>query len=164
MDADVFKEQQECKHDNLLTCVSVKRIKYILCKSNFNNTNSIHTIHNVFVKYAYTNTKLIDDFNHIKYNHYVDDNNLQFAKMYNYFTNGNHNMCDIIKCKCVDLHYRDRSKFSTTYFTDNNIEIIDQLILDLVARIHVYFIHSYHTNRLTLKEINAIDEQLKLYV
>eukprot|EP01084_Bolivina_argentea_P267388 453863_1 len=64
------------------------------------------------------------------------------------------------KCKHAQRHYRDRSKLTNAYnLSDNDENDIDRII-DLISRIHVYFVHSYGINRLTLDEINYVNEQV----
>eukprot|EP01084_Bolivina_argentea_P073349 133109_1 len=136
-------------------CESTKRIKHTLDKLNASNGN----IYDFFAKNNYTSTILLNDFNHIKYHHHVEDNDSHFAKIFTYITEEDNQICDIQKCKYINIYYRNRSKYSTEQSNTDNEK--NRLILDLLSRIHVYFIHSYQINRLTLNETYKIEQQLE---
>eukprot|EP01084_Bolivina_argentea_P073351 133114_1 len=135
MEENVFKQTESCKHDSVLDCVAVQRIKYILYKLNSeNNENIIDIMQQISQKYSYTNIKLMNDFHHIKHHHGLVEDDLKFSNLFAHFTDSNDKFCDVNKCKYVTVYYRDRSKFS------NDSEISHNHTVDLIARIHVYFI------------------------
>eukprot|EP01084_Bolivina_argentea_P262237 443409_1 len=142
MAEDVFSETVECKENKISNCTSATRIKCILCALNQSNKMNMEMesiIHNIFIKYDYTNTKLLDDFHHVKYYHNVDDDHAKFAEIFHFFTQGNDAFCDIQKCEHVNVYYRDRSKLSNAYILTNNILSNHRFVFDTISRIHVYF-------------------------
>eukprot|EP01084_Bolivina_argentea_P156657 273015_1 len=156
----------ECKHD-ISSCAFVERIKNLLNKFNAIIEDStenkiddalLQLINDTFIKNDYSRTQLINDFHHIKYDHYADSDDYKFAAIYNYITSNTSNICQFKRCHHVQRHYRGRSKLINQY----NLQHDDGYSIELISRIHVYFIHSYDINRLTLKEKKSIDEQLNL--
>eukprot|EP01084_Bolivina_argentea_P234267 394383_1 len=88
------KRDDLCAQQDINKCLSAQRLKYILDTNN-NYSDKIDimmkTLDNIFKQYDYTNTSLLDDFNHVKYyNHNnkeeeIDD--FEFNKIFTYFTN-----------------------------------------------------------------------------
>eukprot|EP01084_Bolivina_argentea_P315366 546354_1 len=75
-----FKDTK-CQQDDILNCKAVQRMKIILNKydaiSQSNITNEckdelVKFMHSLFDN-NYTNTLLLNDFNHIKYYHHLDE-------------------------------------------------------------------------------------------
>eukprot|EP01083_Nonionella_stella_P247113 857174_1 len=105
----------------LSLCGTMSRIIDILCRNN------------------YTNTHLMNDLNHIKYEHDVCDNDEAYFEAYSYFNDG----CDLNDCahrKCV---YSDYDNAYTMW---------------LISRMHSYLIHSYDTHRFTLNEVHRFND------
>eukprot|EP01084_Bolivina_argentea_P273631 466148_1 len=153
-----------CQSENdLLKCTSINNIKDILC--NFDQSNNVelqNKIKETFSQSNGTNIKLLDDFNHIKFDHDVDEDNAAFDQVYNYISNNIKEICNAQKCKYMQVYYRDKSQSSTKYFQLDNDDVemnsIYGHIIDLISRIHVYFIHAYQINRLTLEQQTLIDD------
>eukprot|EP01084_Bolivina_argentea_P188455 324427_1 len=158
---DIFGNIQLCQQFNTLQCRSIQRINLILIKfrnilqsdiSNECKDDVGQVIAEIFTS-NYTKTHLLNDFNHIKYHHNADENNEVFANIYKYLTQNNKMNCSASKCKGIERHYQDRSKFSTQYFRqDHEVDFNNEYIFKLITRIHVYFIHSYDINRLSVNE------------
>eukprot|EP01084_Bolivina_argentea_P034776 64413_1 len=149
---------------NVLQCDSIKRIKLILNRfQQHSNDNCIDMLIDIFIKNNYTNSDLLNDFHHVKTDHNIENDYAKFAEISKYIiTKDSHhkNMyCCAETCKSVKNHYRDRSKINQV---DQQIKdkLNNDYTLDLISRIHVYFIHSYDIDRLTLHEINLINEKL----
>eukprot|EP01084_Bolivina_argentea_P276330 471491_1 len=164
-------ETVHTEKDDILSCKSMQRIKTILTKfkpilqrniSNVCKDEVEQLITEIFTD-NYTKTHLLNDFNHIKHNHNVDENDLLFAKCFEYLTNDPKTNCNYSTCKPIERHYQDRSKLSNQYIlsdsksNDDTVEFNHQYIIRLINSIHVYFIHSYDINRLTLNEIETIN-------
>eukprot|EP01084_Bolivina_argentea_P116377 206790_1 len=88
----------ECQQD-LLSCSSTHNIAQVLRK--VNPFGCIEILNN---------TTLLNDFNHIKYHHKVDDDDSKFHKMWKYLSNNIDKACNLPDCKHLKVHYRDRSK------------------------------------------------------
>eukprot|EP01084_Bolivina_argentea_P182197 314584_1 len=159
MSNNMFK----CDQNTASECAATRRIKAILHSSmQFHHINEQEVISDILTQYNDdANTKLLRDFNHIKYYHQIDTIDEKFDQIYNHLTDANTTVCDIKQCKYINVFYRDRSKITNKYFStnDNNMK----LTLELISRIHMYFIHSYHIDRLTVKERNMIEDSLKEY-
>jgi len=127
-----------------------------MCLSNMSTRYSLIT--------QYTNTHLIDDFYHIKIEHKVDDDDDEFDEIYKYFKQNTENNCNAKKCAFIERHYRDRGKLDNQYFVgnDDNVEFHDEYIINLISKIHTFFLHSYDINRLTVNEKNMIKEQIEI--
>eukprot|EP01084_Bolivina_argentea_P096188 172928_1 len=87
-------------NQDILECLSLNRIKTILntfnhsiCEKTENHTNIIKKINDIFND-DYTTTELLNDFYHIKYHHKIDENNIEFNKIFKYLTNSNVIRCD----------------------------------------------------------------------
>eukprot|EP01084_Bolivina_argentea_P034777 64414_1 len=170
---DVFKDSSQCREDNVLNCKSLQRIKIILIKWNKITQSTIVNeckdeldilIRDIFHDNNYTMTQLLNDFNHIKYDHYVDENDLVFGEVFQYFTKGVDIICNPRTCRQIERYYRDRSKLVNGYmldsYEDNSDYIQDfntKYIFNMITRIHVYFIHSNNINKFTLNDITTND-------
>eukprot|EP01084_Bolivina_argentea_P077879 141329_1 len=168
---DIFaisKRKNACSQDEISQCLSAQRIQIILNK--FNNIIQIQTptydqystlIENVFTSKHYSNTDLLNDFHHIKYDHKADNNDIQFNQIYTFFIEKIKDICKQKQCKHIQQHFLDRSKSINEYASNYSTHTIcNNYTLRLISRIHVYFIHSYHINRLTLHETNTVTEHL----
>eukprot|EP01084_Bolivina_argentea_P271485 461985_1 len=162
---DVFticKMENSCDQDDISQCLSAQRIQIIL--NEFNKIIQIQThtydqystlIENIFTNNHYSNTDLLNDFHHIKYDHNADDDDIQFQQIYTFFMEPIKDICQQKQCKHIQRHFLDRSKLINECTSNNS-----SYTLRLISRIHVYFIHSYHINRLTMHEVNRVNEQL----
>eukprot|EP01083_Nonionella_stella_P200708 734779_1 len=171
---DVFGNKRQCEipQQDILKCQAIRRIKIIL--HDFNNNPSQKDRHenestlmnqfaSIFVSNCYTNTSLLNDFHHIKYVHRADDNDEAFSKIHEYFIDGIDTVCDGNQCLLIGRYYRDRSILrilrNEAQDNDEHNPHDPQYMMDLISRIHVYFIHSYHINRFTTHELRVVNEQ-----
>eukprot|EP01083_Nonionella_stella_P081633 224991_1 len=137
-----------CKHRDqcpaqttpITDCLSAKRIKIILSKQ------SIQTILDIFSRNKYSNTHLLNDFNHIQYDHGDDD--CVYADLFQYLTTNPDLKCDFGAC----MHYQRHQNRNTALHGANTYTI------ELISRIHTHCIHSYDTHRLTPSELTLIDD------
>eukprot|EP01084_Bolivina_argentea_P265872 450803_1 len=146
----------------LIQCKSAQQIKRVLKQfSAFANEEKQWKIDD-----NYTIIQLLNDYDHIKYDHNVDNDNHEFAKMYKFLKQEINTDCNIKKCGYVERHYMDRSKLSNQYVlrnksVDNDSKSKSYYIMNIMSKMHVYFIHSYDINRLKLDEIN-IDKTIEM--
>eukprot|EP01084_Bolivina_argentea_P216336 367565_1 len=155
----LFKDRSRCKQNDITQCISFKRIQITLDK--FNTT--FDEIRDIFTVTNYTNTQLLNDFHHVSYDHHLEDNHEQFATIHKYLKKSMNMKCVATTCQHIDRHYRDRSKLKNEYIINDDRKLKYQYTIELISKIHVYFMHSYDiTNRLTLKEISTIEKQLKM--
>eukprot|EP01084_Bolivina_argentea_P283383 485324_1 len=73
--------------------------------------------------------------------------------------------CDAMKCNHFQRHYADRSKLKNECIASensiinvNDYDVHEQYAIQLIGRIHVYFVHSYDIDRLTPTEIEAVNK------
>eukprot|EP01084_Bolivina_argentea_P256210 431273_1 len=166
MFADLFTDKQDCSQDDVLKCNSFKRIKILLkqCDDIVNETqlvdlatqNKIHDlIHHQLGQDVYTNTDLLNDFHHIKYEHGVEDDVDKFDHI---FRSSSYQNCNISNCKYLKHHYRDRTQISV-----QNDNTSNSYSSNLLSRVHTYFTHSYDLNKLTVDEINKMNQELNAF-
>eukprot|EP01083_Nonionella_stella_P003583 10304_1 len=150
-----------------LKCQAMNRIKIILhlVNEHEDESNFMDELTSIFTPNHYTNTSLLNDFHHIKYTHHVDDDDAVFAKTYEYFVGGIGTVCDGRQCRFMSRHYRDRPTLQSDYTLNDETQDNDEYnpydsryMIDLISRVHVYFIHSYHINRFTLNEVRRVNE------
>eukprot|EP01084_Bolivina_argentea_P219678 372524_1 len=154
----------------LQRCDSVNRIKLILERFN----TIIHTKHsksdselqqqthhlvtNLLIDSNYSNVQLLNDFYHSKYQHNTNDNRNAFHEFYTFLINDNMLKCDIDDCKSAHRYYNRRN---ISFPTEINNEADSNCVsLNLMCRIHTYFIHSFENNGLKPDEIQYIEKQL----
>eukprot|EP01084_Bolivina_argentea_P045306 83414_1 len=159
---NIFSQTHFCnQNQDVLDCPAMCRIKTML--NLFNDTLSDQLIQRV--ANHCTTSKLLNDFYHIKYDHNVDADHREFNKIFHYLTSKNNTPCSE-ECEYIERYYIDRVKLFDEYITFNHklhskISIKYQHILQLISRIHVYFIHSYDINcRLTQHNIKIIERTL----
>eukprot|EP01083_Nonionella_stella_P039600 107698_1 len=175
---DVFASKRQCEihpKNTLNICQAINRIKIILHALNDdllrenpheNQSHLMDKFASIFIRNHYTNTSLLNDFHHIKYMHNADDNDGVFAQIYQYFIAEMDTVCKAKQCRFIRRHYRDRSVLQNDYklceetHDDDDYSSLDaRYMMDLISRIHVYFIHSYHINRFTMHDLCIVEEQ-----
>eukprot|EP01084_Bolivina_argentea_P303078 523210_1 len=139
----------------LVQCISAQRIKIVLKElSAFTNDNTKQQLMPISqIDDNYTIIQLLNDYNHIKHDHNVDNDDNEFDKIYEFFKQAINTPCSVAKCGYVERYYMDRSKLSNEYnFHNKNIDNDNKLklycIMNIISKIHVYFMHSYDINRL----------------
>eukprot|EP01083_Nonionella_stella_P083339 230384_1 len=171
----VFGNTHQCEiidiEQNTFKCQAIKRIQIILHEFNDDQhePNLVEKFATIFISNGYTNTSLLNDFHHIKYTHHADDDDSVFSKIHTYFVNEIGTVCNEKQCRFISRHYRDRSTLQNQL---NDCILSDEkhdndgfnphdrrYMMDLISRIHVYFIHSYHLNRLTMDEVRTLNDK-----
>eukprot|EP01083_Nonionella_stella_P083340 230386_1 len=173
----VFGNTHQCEiidiEQNTFKCQAIKRIQIILHEFNDDQhePNLVEKFATIFISNGYTNTSLLNDFHHIKYTHHADDDDSVFSKIHTYFVNEIGTVCNEKQCRFISRHYRDRSTLQNQL---NDCILSDEkhdndgfnphdrrYMMDLISRIHVYFIHSYHLNRFTMHELRLANQQIE---
>eukprot|EP01084_Bolivina_argentea_P296542 510739_1 len=128
----------ECQLD-FEECVSGQKIKSIL-----NQTQLIFNDN-------YSNLNLLNDFNHIKYSHNINQDPYEFNLFFIFLTENNDNFtkCDINTCTNIQRYYQNRRRDQFVNKTAVNVDDFNYSN-HLLSRIHVYFLHSLETTILTL--------------
>eukprot|EP01083_Nonionella_stella_P029997 82365_1 len=160
--------QCDQKEPGFSECNATVRIKFILTEIDPTSHSKQHLeqfIRALMVN-TYTSKSLLNDFNHIKYEHRVDDDDHAFDQCYIYLADGvttkDVNTCDIQHCPYY-RQYKQRSKPETpvTPHEDHKESTeTEQYMTDLLTGIHVYFIHSYQIHRVTPTELDDIDNAM----
>eukprot|EP01084_Bolivina_argentea_P133703 235983_1 len=164
----VFVNNIPCKHDHINNCEAVQRVTAVLkAFSLFINTAEDCLKIGKIVNDNYTIIQLINDYDHIKYDHDIDNNDDKFAQLYTYLNHNINSKCKTKDCQFIKRHYLDRSKLSNQYISNQNdsddmYTLNEQYIFNLVSKMHVYFIHSYDINRLTINEMSTINQMQRL--
>eukprot|EP01084_Bolivina_argentea_P067419 122777_1 len=161
-------------HKPFRQCEAASRIKSVLCeydkiiadkteKSYCELQNKTTELLNKnILNGQYSDIKLFNDLYHIKYDHNTNDDGNQFNLFHEYLTDNNHILkCDASSCLSVQRYYtqRDRSLISLNNMNIND-NTKDAYSLNLICRIHTYFIHSHETSQLNNDEIHYIEQQL----
>eukprot|EP01084_Bolivina_argentea_P021747 40411_1 len=146
---NLIYSQNKCDND-FSECRACQQIKFVLGQYHkilqHNNTQKqLQVLVDQLFHDAYPILQLLNDFDHVKHNHQVDNEDSQFYLFSDYLSEV-FAYCDIKTCKSIHRHYSRREKFIT------NQQITHNYNLDLLSRIHTYFIHSQQTNRLTKKK------------
>eukprot|EP01084_Bolivina_argentea_P159100 277112_1 len=149
-------------------CISANRIKTLLNEQNniIDNKQSMYDsqlqikFNKLINSVQYSDVELLNDFYHIKYEHHVDDNNDEFNLFYKYLLDVDDVFqCDFNCCPSV-MRYYNRRNHSRFISPRNNDNLQYTNSVNLLCRIHTYFIHSYDTTQLTTDEIKYIEKQL----
>ena len=124
-------------------------------------TNNL--IRNLEEKYSDKVIELLDAVHHLKYEHAVDEDDYKFDEIFEFFQKsltGKH--CDVNECIHVQRHYGDRRR---RRYIHGHMGHEHDLLLDTIAMIHCYFVHSFDIDRLTKEEreiVYALDEHEQL--
>eukprot|EP01083_Nonionella_stella_P205907 749411_1 len=171
----LFTDIVECTVNEVLKCRSYHRIKVLLRECDALQPTQLATqihelLHHTLGEDKYTSTMLLDDFHHIKYQHinYNDNelhaiiNNIRTAK------------CDITNCHHVIRHYKDRTQTNTVILYPQSKTRTEKLkqgylhqnegyLINLVSRIHTYFVHSYDINVMSPIELEKMKNELRTF-
>ena len=178
-----LQESDVCCSDNITSCPSARILKVLLNRIGktlqtpndpSNNIPKTEHIQNVQIKInqildrlvseypvQYSATKLLDDLHHLKTEHGIHDDDAQFDTAFEFFKEcTSEKGCDINQCPLIRRHYRDRNVSFVSGGAVNSDNQTDEVLLDTVAMIHCYLLHSFDINRLTKEERDSIETQL----
>ena len=114
----------------------------------------------VFDEHNYSVTELMNDLNHIKYEHGVDRDDAKFDAAFEFFKDSMTGIkCNVNECPLVQRHFRDRGRVILSGNT-SNIDHDSQTKMDAMAMAHCYFLHSFDINRLTKEERDRVELEL----
>eukprot|EP01084_Bolivina_argentea_P218788 371198_1 len=167
------------KNTDILKCASVQRIHQLLENQNIFLFLNFTPINQLLREYTATDCveQLLDDYNfhslfndftHIKSQHNIQNDDHSFAKLYDLFTDKCSQSCDIKRCAAVKSRFKDRLALQhglkditekshidlVTTIYENKYNTIIQSYIDLINRIHTFFMHSYDMNRFSKNELD----------
>ena len=108
----------------------------------------------------YSAIQLLDALNQMKYDHKIDENDEKFDEIFSFYTGsmkGNH--CDVNECHHVRRHHGNRRRRHHEYAHIDDHK--KELLLDIIAMIHCYFVHSFDIDRLTKEERDRVEMEAK---
>ena len=143
-------------------CPSARIIKVFLKKlQSAGPSEFIESIRSVFEDHNYTVTDVLNDVHHIKYYHGVDTDDEKFDEIYAFISTAlSDEPCSVTNCIHIRRHYRDRGAPNNELNDVSNDDVNDIVLMDTMAMVHCYFVHSFDLNRLTKEERDAFDIEL----
>ena len=156
-----YRVQVDCGHsiDDFESCPSAQILKEFLTRlvrlnianaALMDNSDIVKSLE-CLVEHHYSVTKLLDDFNHLKYEHNVDQDDELFDAAYEFFKDSDTEIvCDIDECTYFSRHSMDRGHPDVDYNVEDNDHV--HLLLDTMATIHSYFLHAFDTQRFSKEE------------
>eukprot|EP01084_Bolivina_argentea_P309099 534619_1 len=158
----------ECSGD-FTQCESAKRIQLILNAYNIisdeknesddidhlkNDANKL--VNNISITILYSNVELLNDFNHLRYGHKMNDDSTQLNSFYKHLIDHNNTLkCDINNCQSAQRYY---NRYNRLFMVSYNTK--DAYSLNLLCKIHTYFIHSDdHIQDIALKNLTALNNK-----
>ena len=115
-------------------------------------------------QHDYSATKLLDDLHHLKYEHGIDGDDAKFDAAFAFFNDYiSETPCDVNQCRLMQRNYRDRGHlFVSPNAVSSDIggdAVDDEVLIDIMAMIHCYFVHSFDLNRLRKEERDRVDQE-----
>ena len=169
------EEPTFCDFDgDISSCPSARVIKVLLKRldkwmkssnmksepSSGSKSEIIDSLNAVFEEHNYSVTELMNDLNHIKYEHGVDRDDAKFDAAFDFFKDSmTGTNCNVNECSLVQRHFRDRGRVILSGNT-SNIDHDSQTKMDAMAMAHCYFLHSFDISRLTKEERDRVDLEL----
>ena len=143
----------------LSQCPSARIIKVLLKKLQFTEKSEIaESIRNIFKSHNYTVTDVLNDVHHIKYDHGIDADDSNFDEAFAFFVHTESTAkCKVKHCDHIQRHYRDRGALQNQYIVSAADDVHDGVLMDTMAMVHCYFVHSFDLNRLTKEERDRVN-------
>ena len=140
-------------------CPSARIIKVFLKKlQSVEKSDFIESIRNIFEDHNYTVTDVLNDVHHIKYHHGVDADDEKFDEIYAFISTALSNeSCPVSNCIHIRRHHRDRGTPPKEFSMNSNDDVHDIVLMDTMAMVHCYFVHSFDLNRLTKEERDRVE-------
>ena len=164
MDAEVT-----CSLKSIKSCPSARIIKVLLSRlskyeppqqpnqTTPNNKSTTNPLVEVLNSYNYSVTEILNDLSHIKYEHNVDRDDTKFDESYEFFKKAmSGTVCNVNTCPHIRRHYRNRGRERS--IRTRNAD--DSLLMDTMAMVHCYFLHSFDLNRLTKEERESVKMEM----
>ena len=159
-----LEDQQKCNLNDIKSCPQASIIKILLKRlhklktSDAVGTNDDHSLFAVFQKHNYSVSELLTDLHHLKYEHQIDGDDAKFDAAFDFFNDSpTGSKCDINQCEWVQRHFRDRGQSVLSANTMASDTLSDEVLLDTMAMIHCYFVHSFDLYRLTKEEREGVE-------
>ena len=170
--------QLSCSLSDIKSCPSARIIKVLLKRmsQSIQSTGSrsenesgnqqqhdtahsvIESLKSVMEKHEYSATKLLDDLHHLQYEHGLNDDDAKFDAAFEFFKDCTpENGCDVNKCPFMAWHYRKRGREDGVHRDTD-----DDILMDTMAKIHCYFLHSFDTHRLTKEERDRVEMEMSV--
>ena len=128
--------------------------------------NSAGAISQILGEYHDQATQLVDALHHLKGVHDLKNDDTKFDKVHDLIQDAmTEHKCKIDDCFFVHGHYRDREKSDHKAYTvrfGNGVR--DRVLMDIMAMIHCYFVHSYNIDRMTKVERIELDKASDIVV
>ena len=143
-------------------CPSARIIKVFLKKlQSADHSEIIQSITTIFETHNYSVTDVLNDVHHLKYEHGVDGDDEKFDEIFAFLTNGlPDKSCAVTDCVHIRRHHRDRGTPPKEFAFTESDDVNDTVLMDTMAMLHCYFLHSFDINRLTKEERDRIDAEL----
>ena len=173
-----------CSYDDIASCPSARILKVLLTRigkalqpnNEPSNSNESETLRNrniqiqinqildvMISKHQYSATKLLDDLHHLKSKHEIDNDDAQYDVAYDFFKSCTADKrCDVNQCPLIERQYRDRGL--PVLYGNAASDETDDVLMDTVAMIHCYLLHSFDINRLTKEERDRVEESMNFGV
>ena len=168
MDAEVT-----CSLKSIKSCPSARIIKVLLSRlskyqppqqpnqTTPNNKSTTNPLVEVLNSYNYSVTEILNDLNHIKYEHNVDRDDTKFDESYEFFKKAmSGTVCNVNSCPHIRRHYRNRGRLTSQERVIRSRNADDALLMDTMAMVHCYFLHSFDLNRLTKEERDSVEMEM----
>ena len=121
----------------------------------------VESVRSIFDQHNYGITDLLNDLHHLKYDHKIDADDVRFEEAFRFFTgSGQHRVCRVSECGYIRRHHRDRSALRKQHSV-KTVDLNDGLLLDTMALIHCYLVHSLDVDRLTQSERDRVQKATK---
>ena len=143
-------------------CPSARIIKVFLKKlQSAKSSEIIQSIRTIFETHNYSVTDVLNDVHHLKYEHGVDGDDEKFDEIFAFLTNGlSGKTCTVTDCVHIRRHHRDRGTPPKEFTVIESDDVNDTVLMDTMAMVHCYFMHSFDLNRLTKEERDRIGTEL----
>ena len=145
-------------------CRSARIIKVFLKKlQSANPSEIIQSIRTIFESHNYSVTDILNDVHHLKYEHGVDGDDEKFDEIFAFLSDGlTGRTCTVTDCVHIRRHHRDRGTPPKEFAVTESDDVDDTVLMDTMAMVHCYFVHSFDLNRLTKEERDRIDTELSI--
>ena len=112
----------------------------------------------MLAEHNHTVTDILNDVQHLKYEHGVDGDDEKFDEIFAFFSAAlSDTPCPVTDCVHIRRHHRDRAAPQNEFTVSNGNDVNDAVLLDTMAMVHCYFVHSFDLNRLTKEERDRVD-------
>ena len=120
----------------------------------------LQSLKSTMQKYEYSATKLLDDLHHLQYDHNLNNDDVKFDAAFDFFSGClSEKGCNVNECPFMRRHYRKRGREEAAHLDSG-----DNILMDTMAQIHCYFLHSFDIDRLTKEERDRVEMELSVEI